>query len=99
MPYQHHGIAPAPRSPAPYARVVHRLIGRYAAKRAAAGEQLALTGVMLEVRHGGDVGLSVRAVHDALPGRPTAQAAGAIGWFARNTSSGSTRALTARSVA
>ena len=49
-PYGHFDIRPAPRAPSVHARVQRPLIGRYAARRAAAGEVLALTGVFLEGR-------------------------------------------------
>ena len=52
-PYFHVDIRPAPRLPSIHARVQRVLIGRYAARRAAAGEELALTGVFLEGRRPG----------------------------------------------
>ena len=72
-PYFHVDIRPAPRLPSIHARVQRVLIGRYAARRAAAGEELALTGVFLEGRRPGRVGMTVyytRAAPDLGDGDP-----------------------------
>jgi hypothetical protein len=58
-PYLHVGIRPAPSRPSVHAIAQRHLIGRYAARRAAVGEVLTLTGVYVEGRQPGRAGMSI----------------------------------------